>query len=131
MLRSRLHNAWNFAGGMNNKARTDDWRVKLAFPIFLLIDVVLKTEILASRLFTNFRTAENVRGVLQNVYVNSDAVDDELVDLICKPGAPDPQLSSAKCAARRRMVLHIMAKHFKRLGARASRALSRVGVSRV
>ena len=71
---------------MNNKARTDDWRVKLAFPIFLLVDFVLKTELIAARLFNNFRTAENVRSVLQTVYVNSDAVDDELVDLICKPG---------------------------------------------
>jgi hypothetical protein len=75
------------AGGMNNKARLDDWRVRLAFPIFLLIDIFLKIEIIASRLFNSFRTAENVRAVLKSIYTNTDAVDDELVDIICRPGA--------------------------------------------
>jgi hypothetical protein len=75
------------AGGMNNKARTDDWRIKLALPLFWAIDVLLKTEILAARLFNSFRTAENVRSVLKKVYVNTDAVDDELVNDTCKPGA--------------------------------------------
>lgn len=73
-------------GGMNNKARTDDWRVKLAFPLFLLVDVLLKTEVIATRMFNSFRTAQNVRSVLESIYVNTSAVDDELVDLICKPG---------------------------------------------
>jgi hypothetical protein len=71
---------------MNNKARTDDWRVRLAFPLFLLVDVLLKTEVIAARMFRSFRTAENVRSVLESIYVNTSAVDDELVDLICKPG---------------------------------------------
>lgn len=74
------------AGGMNNKARLDDWRVRLAYPIFLLLDVLLKTEIIAGRLFNRFRTAQNVRAVLERVYANSEAVDDELVELICEPG---------------------------------------------
>ena len=75
------------AGGMNNKARLDDWRMRLALPIFLLLDVLLKTEIIAGRLFNRFRTAQNVRSVLKRVYINADAVDDELVEQICKPGA--------------------------------------------
>lgn len=76
-------------GGMNNKARMDDWRIRLLSPVFFLIDVLLKTEIIAARLFNSFRTAENVREVLKSVYRNSNAVDDELVDIICKP-ADDP-----------------------------------------
>jgi hypothetical protein len=72
---------------MNSKSRTDDWRVKLAFPIFLLVDFLLKTEIFARRLFNSFRKAENVQSVLKNVYVNKDAVDVELVELICRPGS--------------------------------------------
>lgn len=76
-------------GGMNNKARVDDWRIRIAYPFFLVLDAVLKIEIIAARLFNSFRTAENVRQVLKSVYINSDAVDDELVDIICKP-ADDP-----------------------------------------
>lgn len=75
------------AGGMNNKARSDDWRIKLATPIFLLIEFILKTDFLARPIFENFRTEENVKQVLQNVYANKEAVDDELVELICEPGA--------------------------------------------
>lgn len=67
----------------------DDWRIRLVYPLFLLLDIVLKIEIIAARLFNSFRTAENVREVLKSVYINSTAVDDELVDLICKP-ADDP-----------------------------------------
>lgn len=80
---------YEHAGGMNNKARLDDWRIRLVYPLFLLIDVILKTEIVAARLFNSFRTAENVRQVLKSVYINSKAVNDELVEIICKP-ADDP-----------------------------------------
>eukprot|EP00892_Ulva_mutabilis_P003392 jgi/Ulvmu1/1424/UM011_0153.1 len=79
----------NCAGGMNNKARLDDWRIRLVYPLFLLIDFVLKTEIVAARLFNSFRTAENVRQVLKSVYINSNAVNDELVEIICRP-SDDP-----------------------------------------
>lgn len=79
----------NCAGGMNNKARTDDWRVKVALPLFLLIDFVLKTRFIAKPLFDSFRTEENVRQVLQNVYCNPAEVDDELVESICSP-SDDP-----------------------------------------
>jgi hypothetical protein len=41
--------AVNCCAGMNNKARTDDWRIKLAFPIFMLIDVLLKVNYTCER----------------------------------------------------------------------------------
>jgi hypothetical protein len=86
---------------MNNKARIDDWRVRLALPIFGLIDVLLKTKWIATRLFNSFRTRENVRSVLMNVYSNVQAVDDELVELICAPGVsatlPMAQLHRGTC----------------------------------
>ena len=94
-----LPTQWQHAGGMNGKARKDDvWR-KLTVPAFMLLDAVLKTEILAARLFKSFRTTENVRKVLETVYVNTDAVDDELVDLICKPGAQLSILAQAGVVA--------------------------------
>jgi pimeloyl-ACP methyl ester carboxylesterase len=69
----------------------------------------VQTEIVAARLFNSFRTKENVRAVLQKVYVNTDAVDDELVDDICKPGEFTPralQYSCEKSAFRVLVLLH-------------------------
>jgi hypothetical protein len=44
---------------------TDDWRVRLAFPLFQLIDFLLARERIARYLFENFRTKDNIRKVLQ------------------------------------------------------------------
>ncbi len=44
---------------------TDDWRVRLAFPIFRLIDFLLSRQRVARYLFNNFRTKDNLRKVLQ------------------------------------------------------------------
>ena len=44
---------------------TDDWRVRLAFPIFRLIDFLLSRQRVARFLFNNFRTKDNLRKVLQ------------------------------------------------------------------
>lgn len=79
----------NCAGGMNNKAVTDDWRLKLASPILWLADFVLRQPKLASRLFDSVKTRENITAVLQSVYGNKEAVDQELVELILRP-ANDP-----------------------------------------
>ncbi|XP_076924869.1 pheophytinase, chloroplastic-like [Bidens hawaiensis] len=38
----------NCAGGMNNKALVDDWRIKLVFPLLWLIDFLLKQKAIAS-----------------------------------------------------------------------------------
>lgn len=41
----------NCSGGMNNKAIVDDWRIKLLFPLLLLIDFLLKQRGIASAIF--------------------------------------------------------------------------------
>lgn len=50
---------------MNNKAVADDWRIKLALPLFWLIDFLLKQPSIARALFDKFRNRENIRQVLQ------------------------------------------------------------------
>ncbi|RLM98738.1 pheophytinase, chloroplastic [Panicum miliaceum] len=64
----------NCAGGMNNKAIVDDWRIKLVLPLLWLIDFLLNQRPIASALFN--------RDILLSVYGNKDAVDDELVEII-------------------------------------------------
>jgi len=75
----------NCVGAMNNKGISNDWRIKAAYPLLLLIDLVLKTRPLASWLFNSFRTPDNLRNVLRKVYRNQAAVDDALVDLLYRP----------------------------------------------
>ncbi|KAL2612600.1 hypothetical protein R1flu_024292 [Riccia fluitans] len=75
----------NCAGGMNNKAVTEDWRLKLLLPILLLIEFILSIPALATRIFNNIKSRENLRNVLQSVYKNKEAVDDELIEVIRKP----------------------------------------------
>uniref|UniRef100_A0A2P2KXX5 Uncharacterized protein MANES_16G046800 n=1 Tax=Rhizophora mucronata TaxID=61149 RepID=A0A2P2KXX5_RHIMU len=41
----------NCAGGMNNKAIVDDWRIKLLLPLLWLVDFLLKQPIIASSIF--------------------------------------------------------------------------------
>jgi len=41
----------NCAGGMNNKAIVDDWRIKLLLPLLWLIDFLLKQKGIASAIF--------------------------------------------------------------------------------
>lgn len=50
---------------MNNKAIADDWRIKLAWPVFMLIDFLLQTPPVARFLFDKFRTRDNISSVLQ------------------------------------------------------------------
>ncbi|KAL4425609.1 hypothetical protein ABPG75_009625 [Micractinium tetrahymenae] len=84
----------NCTGGMNNKAISDDWRIKLAMPILNLIDFLLNRRPIAQRLFDGFRTPDNIRSLLLNVYGNSESVDDELVDLIYTPSCDEGALDA-------------------------------------
>ncbi|KAK9907565.1 hypothetical protein WJX75_006039 [Coccomyxa subellipsoidea] len=84
----------NCAGGMNTKGLTDDWRVRLAFPFFLLIDFLLSRQRIARWLFDGFRTKENLRKALLAVYKNEEAVDDALVDLIHVPSGAEGALEA-------------------------------------
>lgn len=97
----------NCAGGMNNKAIVDDWRIKLLLPLLWLIDFLLKQKGIASAIFERvkqryslklghnfpqmFKEAtkivlmicrENLRNVLSSVYGNKESVDEELVEVI-------------------------------------------------
>ena len=85
----------NIAGGMNNKAIADDWRIQLAMPLFLLIDLLLKQRPIARYLFDSFRKPDTIRSVLQNVYpLDPAAVDDELVELIYRPSCDQGALDT-------------------------------------
>eukprot|EP00877_Chromochloris_zofingiensis_P001857 jgi/Chrzof1/11672/Cz06g04170.t1_PPH3 len=75
----------NAAGAMNNKGVVSDWRIIAAYPIFLLIDLLLSTRSIARPLFDNFRQKETLQKVLLGVYKNAAAVDDELVEIIHRP----------------------------------------------
>eukprot|EP00898_Chlorokybus_atmophyticus_P001218 jgi/Chlat1/2097/Chrsp17S02835 len=78
----------NCAGGMNNKAVMDDWRLQLAAPVLALVDVLLKRPRVARYLFDKIRDRENIRQILLGVYANNKAaVDDELIDLIVTPAS--------------------------------------------
>ena len=46
------------------QAVADDWRIKLAMPIFLLIDALLARPKVARYLFDRFRTPDTLRSVL-------------------------------------------------------------------
>ena len=59
--------------------------MRLAFPVFRAIDFLLSRQRIARYLFNNFRTKDNLKRVLQRVYINPEAVDDALVDLIHTP----------------------------------------------
>lgn len=76
----------NCAGGLNNKAIQEDWRVRLAMPVFLLIDVLLKNEKIGTYLFNKVREKENLRKILVQTYPkNPSAVDDQLIEIIHGP----------------------------------------------
>ncbi|URD80667.1 alpha/beta hydrolase fold [Musa troglodytarum] len=65
----------NCAGGMNNKAVVDDWRIKLLLPLLWLFDFLLSQRVIASALLS----------VLNKVYGNKDAVDEDLIEIIKGP----------------------------------------------
>jgi pimeloyl-ACP methyl ester carboxylesterase len=93
----------NCAGGMNNKVKQmpgdfDDFPIqyKLVGPIFkvvlAIIDTVLKIEPVATKIFNNVRSEENVRNALKNVYKTQNRVDELLVKSICDAAKEDGAL---------------------------------------
>ncbi|XP_010440968.1 PREDICTED: pheophytinase, chloroplastic-like isoform X1 [Camelina sativa] len=84
----------NCAGGMNNKAVFDDWRIKLLMPLLLLIDFLLKQRGIASALFNRVKDKENLKNILTNVYGNKDNVDDTLVEIIAGPANTEGALDA-------------------------------------
>jgi len=49
----------NCAGGMNNKAIVDDWRIKLLLPLLWLVDFLLKQKGIASAIFERVKQRWN------------------------------------------------------------------------
>uniref|UniRef100_A0A804QPM5 AB hydrolase-1 domain-containing protein n=1 Tax=Zea mays TaxID=4577 RepID=A0A804QPM5_MAIZE len=84
----------NCAGGMNNKAIVDDWRIKLLLPLLWLIDFLLKQRPIASALFNRVKNRDNLKDILLSVYGNKDAVDDELVEIIRGPADTEGALDA-------------------------------------
>ncbi|EOA16878.1 hypothetical protein CARUB_v10005103mg [Capsella rubella] len=84
----------NCAGGMNNKAVFDDWRIKLLMPLLLLIDFLLKQRGIASALFNRVKDKENLKNILTNVYGNKENVDDTLVEIIAGPANTEGALDA-------------------------------------
>ncbi|XP_062151347.1 pheophytinase, chloroplastic isoform X2 [Alnus glutinosa] len=75
----------NCAGGMNNKAIVDDWRIKLLLPLLWLFDFLLSQRGIASAIFERVRKRDNLKSILLSVYGNKESVDEELVQIIMEP----------------------------------------------
>lgn len=84
----------NCAGGMNNKAIVDDWRIKLLLPLLWFFDFLLKQKGIASYLFDRVRQRDSLRNTLSSVYGNKDNVDEDLVDIIKKPAEDEGALDA-------------------------------------
>ncbi|GER27559.1 alpha/beta-Hydrolases superfamily protein [Striga asiatica] len=84
----------NCAGGMNNKAIVDDWRIKLLLPLLWFFDFLLKQRGIASYLFERVRQRDNLRNVLLSVYGNKESVDEDLVEIIRKPALDEGALDA-------------------------------------
>ncbi|KAI3464327.1 hypothetical protein Pfo_020990 [Paulownia fortunei] len=85
---------FNCAGGMNNKAIVDDWRIKLLLPLLWFFDFLLKQRGIASYLFERVRQRDNLRNVLLSVYGNKESVDEDLVEIIRKPALDEGALDA-------------------------------------
>ncbi|XP_058203196.1 uncharacterized protein LOC131317630 isoform X7 [Rhododendron vialii] len=70
----------NCAGGMNNKAIVDDWRIRLLLPLFWVFDTLLKQKAIASFIFERVTQRDNLRNILLSVYGNKESVDEDLIE---------------------------------------------------
>lgn len=89
---------FNCAAGSNNKLVLTSYRTNwlektLGWIVFSLFDVVLAQEAIARFGFEQLATKGTVKALLQNVYVNSERVNDELVDNILTAAADENALS--------------------------------------
>lgn len=84
----------NCAGGMNNKAIVDDWRIKLLLPLLWFFDFLLKQKGIASALFGRVKERENLKNILLSVYGNKESVDDDLIEIIRGPADDEGALDA-------------------------------------
>ncbi|GAY34979.1 hypothetical protein CUMW_283000 [Citrus unshiu] len=82
----------NCAGGMNNKAIVDDWRIKLLLPLLWFIDFLLKQRPIASAIFERVKQRETLRNILLSIYANKESVDETLVEIIREPANEEGHL---------------------------------------
>ncbi|XP_023523833.1 pheophytinase, chloroplastic isoform X2 [Cucurbita pepo subsp. pepo] len=84
----------NCAGGMNNKAIVDDWRIKLLLPLLWLVDFLLNQRRIASALFERVKKRDSLRNILSSVYGNKENVDEDLIDIILEPANDEGALDA-------------------------------------
>ncbi|XP_038884600.1 pheophytinase, chloroplastic isoform X2 [Benincasa hispida] len=84
----------NCAGGMNNKAIVDDWRIKLLLPLLWLFDFLLNQRVIASALFERVKKRDSLRNILLSVYGNKESVDEDLIDIIVEPANDEGALDA-------------------------------------
>ncbi|XP_009792199.1 uncharacterized protein LOC107824051 [Nicotiana tabacum] len=84
----------NCAGGMNNKAIVDDWRIKLLLPLLWLVDFLLNQRSVASAIFNRVKQRENLKNILLSVYGNKKSVDEDLVEIIKGPADDEGALDA-------------------------------------
>ncbi|XP_022973446.1 pheophytinase, chloroplastic isoform X3 [Cucurbita maxima] len=84
----------NCAGGMNNKAIVDDWRIKLLLPLLWLVDFLLNQRRIASALFERVKKRDSLRDILSSVYGNKENVDEDLIDIIFEPANDEGALDA-------------------------------------
>ncbi|KAJ4850018.1 hypothetical protein Tsubulata_014052 [Turnera subulata] len=84
----------NCAGGMNNKAIVDDWRIKLLLPLLWLIDFLLKQRAIASSIFERVKQRDTLKNILLSVYGNKESVDEDLVEIIRGPANEEGALDA-------------------------------------
>ena len=72
------------------QAAADDWRLKLAYPLLMLLDFLLARRRIAQYFFDKFRDPKNLKAVLARVYGDPALVDDALVDMIYTPSSEAP-----------------------------------------
>lgn len=84
----------NCAGGMNNKAIVDDWRIKLLLPLLWFFDFLLNQRRIATFLFDKVKKRDNIRNTLTSIYGNKESVDDDLVEIIREPADDEGALDA-------------------------------------
>ncbi|KAI8526474.1 hypothetical protein RHMOL_Rhmol12G0000200 [Rhododendron molle] len=84
----------NCAGGMNNKAIVDDWRIRLLLPLLWVFDTLLKQRAIASFIFERVTQRDNLRNILLSVYGNKESVDEDLIEIIKKPANDEGALDA-------------------------------------
>ncbi|XP_071919480.1 uncharacterized protein [Coffea arabica] len=84
----------NCAGGMNNKAIVDDWRIKLLLPLLWFFDFLLNQRRIAAFLFDKVKQRDNIRNILTSIYGNKESVDNDLVEIIREPADDEGALDA-------------------------------------